>query len=65
MSASVIRKRMVSAAWVLGVLLIIYCFPVTTLVFLALVLVCGVYDFLRNGLYDRATIKKYFIGSGR
>ncbi|OIN44036.1 beta-hydroxylase [Pseudomonas azotoformans] len=65
MSASVIRKKIVSAAWVIGVLLVIYCFPVSTLVFLGLVLVCGVYDFLRNGLYDRKTIKKYFIGSGR
>ena len=35
------------------------------MVFLGLVLVCGVYDFLRNGLYDGDTFKKYFIGSGR
>jgi len=55
----------VSFAWAFGVLLIIYLFPLTTVVFLGLVLVCGIYDFLRNGLYDRDTFKKYFIGSGR
>ena len=48
MSKSVIRKRLASAAWVLGVLLFIYCFPKTTLVFLMLVVFCGLYDFLRN-----------------
>jgi beta-hydroxylase len=35
------------------------------LVFLALVLVCGIYDYLRNGLYDIPTFKKYFVGNGR
>lgn len=58
-------KKLVSVAWVLGVLLFIYCFPRTSLVFLLLVLFCGIYDFLRNGLYDRDTIKKYFVGNGR
>ncbi|WP_032803380.1 aspartyl/asparaginyl beta-hydroxylase domain-containing protein [Pseudomonas synxantha] len=65
MSKSAVGKKLVSLAWVLGVLLLMGCFPRTCLVFLLLVVVCGVYDFLRNGLYDRATIKKYFIGNGR
>ncbi|MEO8492958.1 MAG: beta-hydroxylase, partial [Pseudomonas sp.] len=65
MSNGAVRKKLISAAWVIGVLLLIYCFPRTTLVFLLLVLVCGAYDFLRNGLYDSDTIKKYFIGNGR
>lgn len=65
MNKPAIRKKAVSVAWVFGVLLIIDVFPETTLVFLGLVLVCGIYDFLRNGLYDRTTIKKYFIGNGR
>ena len=65
MSQSALRKKAVSFAWAFGTLLIIYLFPLTTVVFLGLVLVCGIYDFLRNGLYDRDTFKKYFIGSGR
>ena len=65
MSKSALRKKAVSVAWVLGVLLIICLIPLTTTVFLSLVVVCGIYDFLRNGLYDRDTFKKYFIGSGR
>ena len=65
MSKSAVQKKLVSVAWVLGVLLFIYCFPLTSLVFLLLVLFCGIYDFLRNGLYDRDTIKKYFVGNGR
>jgi beta-hydroxylase len=65
MNKSALHKKAVSIAWVLGVVLIIAVFPETTLVFLGLVLVCGIYDFLRNGLYDAPTIKKYFIGSGR
>lgn len=65
MSKSAVQKKLVSVAWVLGVLLFIYCFPRTSLVFLLLVLFCGIYDFLRNGLYDRDTIKKYFVGNGR
>lgn len=28
-------------------------------------LVCGVYDFCRNGSFDKALARKYFIGSGR
>ncbi|KAF1010243.1 MAG: hypothetical protein GAK32_01616 [Pseudomonas fluorescens] len=65
MSKSAVRKKLISAAWVLGVLLFIYCFPVTSVVFLVLVVVCGIYDFLRNGLYDRQTLRKYFVGNGR
>lgn len=65
MSKSAVGKKLVSLAWVLGVLLLIDCFPRTCLVFLLLVVLCGIYDFLRNGLYDRATLKKYFIGNGR
>lgn len=65
MSKNAVGKKLVSLAWVLGVLLLIYCFPRSCLVFLLLVVCCGVYDFLRNGLYDRDTIKKYFIGNGR
>lgn len=65
MSKNAVGKKLVSLAWVVGVLLLIYCFPRTCLVFLLLVLFCGVYDFLRNGLYDRGTIKKYFVGNGR
>ncbi|MBD8100258.1 aspartyl/asparaginyl beta-hydroxylase domain-containing protein [Pseudomonas fluorescens] len=65
MSKNAVGKKLVSLAWVAGVLLLIYCFPRTCLVFLLLVVLCGVYDFLRNGLYDRNTIKKYFIGNGR
>ena len=65
MNKSALRKKAVSIAWILGVLLIIGLFPLTTVVFLGLVLVCGIYDFLRNGLYDAPTLKKYFIGSGR
>ncbi|AZF57476.1 aspartyl/asparaginyl beta-hydroxylase domain-containing protein [Pseudomonas sp. R11-23-07] len=65
MSKNAVGKKLISLAWVLGVLLFIACFPRTSLAFLLLVVVCGVYDFLRNGLYDRATFKKYFIGNGR
>ena len=65
MNKPALRKKAASVAWVLGVLLIIDMFPETTLVFLGLVVICGIYDFLRNGLYDAPTIKKYFIGSGR
>ncbi len=65
MSKHAVGKKLVSLAWVVGVLLLIYCFPRICLVFLLLVLFCGVYDFLRNGLYDRGTIKKYFVGNGR
>ena len=65
MNKPALRKKAISVAWVLGVLLIIGVFPKTMLVFLALVLVCGIYDYLRNGLYDIPTFKKYFVGSGR
>jgi aspartyl/asparaginyl beta-hydroxylase (cupin superfamily) len=65
MSKNAVGKKLISLAWVLGVLLFVACFPRTSLVFLLLVVVCGLYDFLRNGLYDRATFKKYFIGNGR
>jgi len=65
MNKAALRKKAVSVAWVIGVLLFMGVFPMTTVVFLSLVLVCGIYDFLRNGLYDAPTIKKYFIGSGR
>ncbi|AZF41698.1 hypothetical protein C4J87_1525 [Pseudomonas sp. R1-43-08] len=65
MSKNAVGKKLISLAWVLGVLLFIAYFPRTSLAFLLLVVVCGLYDFLRNGLYDRATIKKYFIGNGR
>ncbi|AZE93686.1 hypothetical protein C4J95_1611 [Pseudomonas orientalis] len=65
MSKNAVGKKLISLAWALGVLLFIDVFPHISLVFLLLVLVCGVYDFLRNGLYDRATIKKYFVGNGR
>ena len=65
MSTRSIRKKIVSLLWTLGVLLIIYCFPKTVLGFLILVVVCGVYDFLRNGIYTAELAKKYFVGSGR
>ncbi|WP_300628811.1 aspartyl/asparaginyl beta-hydroxylase domain-containing protein [Pseudomonas sp.] len=65
MSKNAVGKKLVSLAWVVGVLLFMDVFPHISLAFLLLVLFCGVYDFLRNGLYDRATIKKYFIGNGR
>ncbi|AZF25703.1 aspartyl/asparaginyl beta-hydroxylase domain-containing protein [Pseudomonas sp. R2-60-08W] len=65
MSKNAVGKKLISLAWVLGVLLFIACFPRTSLAFLLLVVVCGLYDFMRNGLYDRATFKKYFIGNGR
>lgn len=65
MSIRNIRKKVVSALWTLAVLLLIYCFPKTVLGFLLLVVVCGVYDFLRNGIYTTELAKKYFIGNGR
>ncbi|AUZ45488.1 aspartyl/asparaginyl beta-hydroxylase domain-containing protein [Pseudomonas orientalis] len=65
MSKNAVGKKLISLAWALGVLLFIEVFPHISLVFLLLVLCCGVYDFLRNGLYDRDTIKKYFVGNGR
>lgn len=43
MNKSALRKKAVSIAWILGVLLIISLFPLTTMVFLGLVLVCGVW----------------------
>jgi len=39
MSQSALRKKAVSFAWAFGILLIIYLFPLTTVVFLGLVLV--------------------------
>jgi aspartyl/asparaginyl beta-hydroxylase (cupin superfamily) len=65
MNTRVIRKKAVSAITILGIAAIIYCFPVATLWFLILLVVCGVYDFLRNGIFDKNIIKKYFLGGGR
>ncbi|MBD8146581.1 aspartyl/asparaginyl beta-hydroxylase domain-containing protein [Pseudomonas fluorescens] len=65
MSKNAVGKKLISLVWVIGVLLFMDVFPHISLVFLLLVLFCGIYDFLRNGLYDRDTIKKYFVGNGR
>ncbi|WP_370467911.1 MULTISPECIES: hypothetical protein [unclassified Pseudomonas] len=58
MNKPALRKKAVSVAWVFGVLLIIDIFPETTLVFLGLVVICGLYDLLRNGLYDAPSMTR-------
>ncbi|RON07460.1 beta-hydroxylase [Pseudomonas brassicacearum] len=65
MNTRVIRKKAVSAITILGIAAIIYCFPVATLWFLVVLCICGIYDFLRNGIFDIDIVKKYFIGGGR
>lgn len=47
MNKPALRKKAVSVAWVFGVLLIMDIFPETTLVFLGLVVICGIYSTLR------------------